>query len=151
MIAIEPFTTELYEEVLPLLQAHWREVALYQDRIQLEVDVAFYLKLQALGSLTCFTVRDEGRLVGYCVFMSAHHPHYASLFVVRNDVIYMDPEYRGMESMRLIRFCERHFKGSVPPRTQMMMTWHAKLSNHFKDLLEHLGYTVNEVLLGKLL
>ena len=61
--ACEPLTPELLGEMLPLLDAHWREVGHFQD-IPLEVDEEAYLNAQASGALRCFTARSGMTVYG---------------------------------------------------------------------------------------
>lgn len=149
-VQVEMFSRSLYAEALPLLYQHWEEVALYRDTVSLEVDLDFYARLVALDRLLCITVRTGGELVGYAAFFIAPHPHYMSLMTAKNDVIFVNRENRARHALRLIRESERAIRERLKGKKGIIV-WHAKLSNDFKPLLERLGYTVNEVTLGKLL
>jgi GNAT superfamily N-acetyltransferase len=60
---------ELWDEITPLLQQHWLEIAHYQD-IPLNPDREGYLKCEEAGVLRCFTARASamwrGRLATVC-------------------------------------------------------------------------------------
>lgn len=146
---VEPFSKELLHEAMPLLQAHWKEVAMYRESIPLNIDVGFYESLARQGKLICLTARDT-QLVGYACFMITGSPHYLGTTFIRNDVIYLDPEHRGITSLRFVRECERVCQ-ERPRSGPTLITWHSKLSNDFGQLLTHLGYDVMEQLHGKLL
>ncbi len=55
--AKEPLTDALWDEAMPLLQAHWKEVAAFQD-IPLNPDRALYAASEEAGILRVFTARD---------------------------------------------------------------------------------------------
>lgn len=86
---------EIYPEAEPLLQRHWKEIALYKD-IPLNVRVAQYEAAESIGVLRCFGARIEGVLVGYAVFIVDYPMHYADSLQARQDVLFLVPEYRGL-------------------------------------------------------
>lgn len=55
--AREPLTDALWDEAYPLLEAHWREVAHFQD-IPLEPDVARYRANEQAGVIRFYTARE---------------------------------------------------------------------------------------------
>ena len=91
--AVEPYGA-LTEEIKPLLQEHWREIAVDRDTIPLHVNVEQYRHLAACGSLVLITARDSVRLVGYIAAIMSNHLHYASTLHAIIDVFWLEPEYR---------------------------------------------------------
>lgn len=77
-----------------LLAMHWREIAHYDD-IPLDVDWAKYEAHERADTLRLFTIRVNGVLIGYVNFFLAFHLHYATSFQAHQDVLYLDPRWRG--------------------------------------------------------
>lgn len=149
-IRIEPatFTRELGEEAMPLLRAHWKEIATYQDEIPLDVDWGFYERMRDQGKLFCITARVGHELVGYSVFLILRTPHYLSTVFALNDVIFVREDMRNSRlGLALIRASEREAKHMGARK----LTWHCKVSNDVAQLLRRLGYRCDEVIMGKLL
>jgi L-amino acid N-acyltransferase YncA len=104
-IVREAFTRALYEEALPLLTLHWREIAHFQD-IPLDPDVERYITIESNDALRVFTARLDGKLVGYACFLLAPHSHYKGSLQAVQDVLYVDPACRcSTIGLRLIRHC----------------------------------------------
>lgn len=105
MIARELFR-DVFDEALPLLRAHWAEIASFLD-IPLDVDVPRYLAMEESGNLRVFTVREAGKLVGYAVFVVARNAHYAGSLQAVQDVLYIERSARGaLHGLRLLRHCD---------------------------------------------
>ena len=137
--------SDLWEEALPLLQKHWREIAHYQD-IELKPDVETYAKLEAAGQLRCYTARDCGRLIGYVVFFVRPNPHYMESLQAVQDVLFLAAEFRkGTTGLRLIRYAEQKLKAEAV----QVIYHHAKRTTRFGQLLEHLGYELVDEIYAK--
>ena len=92
-------------EAMPLIEAHWQEIALHQDTIQLNPNWPQYFRLEEEGKLHVYTAREDDKLVGYFVMIVVPHLHYSDHSFAHNDVIYVDPAYRkGFTAWRLIKF-----------------------------------------------
>jgi acyl carrier protein len=85
-------------------RAHWREVAVDREAIPLAVDWARYEELERLGLFYALCMRDAlgGELVGYNAFFVTPHLHYMTTKFAVNDVVYVRPEHRGIEGIRLL-------------------------------------------------
>ncbi len=84
------------------MRRHWKELALYQNRIELEPDFDFYLSAELKGNFVLITARCDKLLVGYIGQLVARHPHYVSTIWARNDLFWLDPAYReGMTGVKL--------------------------------------------------
>jgi hypothetical protein len=98
------------DEIKPLLDAHYAEIAHYQD---IPVNVAYekYLAVEALGRLRIYTVRSRGELVGYAIFTLAPSLHYSGSLQAMQDVLYLHPWYRkGRVGMRFIEWCDSQLR-----------------------------------------
>lgn len=143
----EPFSEQLLAEMLPLLEAHWHEVAHYPD-IPLEVDTAAYLAAQANGALRLYTVRENDAaelLRGYAVFFVRGNVHYASSIQASQDVIYVSPAARGSTGARLIRFAEQELRDDGV----QAVYHHVKTAHNWGKLLERMGYEAVDVIYAK--
>ena len=113
--ACEGLSPHLLEEALPLLRAHWAEVAHYLD-IPLEIDTDMYLGASVAGLVRCYTARADGEsrwwlrqdgcedrrcsaangeLLGYAVFFVRPNLHYKQSKQAVQDVVYLHPSVRG--------------------------------------------------------
>lgn len=163
--ARESLTDDLWAEAMPLLEAHWREVAHFQD-IPLNVDRAVYDASDAAGAVRVFTARETstvidrvpfrsiadsangkppehsrtlrrpGDLVGYALFFVRPHPHYAGSLQAAQDVIYLDPSCRGGNGIRFMRFCEEQ----LAAEGVQVVSQHLKIAHGHTRTMEILGY-----------
>lgn len=121
------------EEMKPLLAEHYKEVAVYQDKIEFNPDYERYLDMNVLGFVRVFTIRDEGKLVGYSLYLLNPNIHYKDHLYAVNDVIYVDPEYRGSTAAyRLMKLSEKTLKAAGVS----VMTIHMKTYLPFERLCQ---------------
>ncbi len=98
--SVEQLTDGLWDELAPLLEAHWHEIAHYDD-IALKPDRAKYDQIQAGGTMRIYTARttvpakDRGRLIGYMACFVNRSLHYADHTFATQDVLFVDPLHRG--------------------------------------------------------
>jgi GNAT superfamily N-acetyltransferase len=79
----------------PMLPKHYEELATYKE-VPLEVHWPHYERAESNGVLRIYTARDDGVLIGYALFVCVwKHPHYRSISIASNDVIWIDPNHRG--------------------------------------------------------
>ena len=149
MITVERETyDQIINDILPLLEQHWKEVANYQDEIKLEPNLEKYQKAEQAGGLVILAARENGTLIGYSVFFTFKHPHYDSCLVASNDILFVVAAKRNTGAgLKLIRKSESILTKLGVRR----ITWHCKPKNDFRALLERMGYEVEETILGKLL
>lgn len=134
----------LWPELEPLLEAHWREVAHYQD-IGLEPDKDAYAEHEQAGALRCFTARDAGRLVGYAFFFVRPNMHYRGSLQAWQDVLFLHPDYRGRAGVTLIRVAETRLRAEGV----QVVYHHAKRTNRVGELLGRLGYELVDEIYAK--
>jgi GNAT superfamily N-acetyltransferase len=95
-------------ECQSLIEMHWDEIALNQEKIKLNPDWEAYHNLEVQDKLKIFTAREDGLLVGYFVVIVATNIHYKDHLFASNDIIYLHPDYRkGMTGVKLIKFAEK--------------------------------------------
>lgn len=115
--AAERLSESLWTELMPLLQAHWHEVAHYDD-IPLDPDRERYEQMDAMGTLKVYTARteapspDRGRLIGYLACFVARSLHYKSSIFATQDVLFVHPDHRGSRTgVGLIAFAHSQLRG----------------------------------------
>ena len=143
---------ECREDILPLLHAHWTEVALYRDKIELAPDFARYQAAEDAGTLFVVTARDGGTLIGYAVFFVSQNLHYKHSIVAMNDVVFVARARRGIIGARLIQNAERlvcEFVRQRSPGSVFRVMWHIKTQQDWSPLLERMGYGREEVVMGR--
>ena len=131
-----------------LIRMHYDEIALHKEVIPLDPDWNRYDLLDAVGDLVCITARDDGKMIGYSVFILTNHLHYKSTRMASNDVLFLHPDYRkGRIGIRLIEHSERHLRTLDVKK----IVWHIKRANDFTPILHRMGYLDEEVIVGKIL
>ena len=142
--AEEPITLELLEEVKPLLEKHWEEIAHYKD-IPLDPDYDMYLKGQQVGMIHAYVARDgDGKVIGYAVYVVRPNIHYKKCLTATEDIIYIDPERRGV-GLFLIKWCDEQLK----LLGVQMVTHHIKFAHDWSKALMRLGYEKTDMQLCK--
>jgi len=134
----------------PLWVQHWREVAIHQAEVPLEVDLEGYAALDALGKLLLVTVRADGALVGYWKGLVVGHLHYRSTLHGIMDIVYLLPAYRqGFTAWRLFQAVE----AEAQRRGVVRLTAGTKIHDglDLSRLYERLGYAWTEKHFSKLL
>ncbi len=128
---------EVFDEALPLVLAHYQEIATWHD-IPLDPDLAAYAEVERAGMLRTYCARNAyGQLVGYAVFLVRHNLHYRQSKQALQDVLYLDPAYRGRAlGLRFIRWCDEQ----LAAEGVQVVYQHVKRAHDFGPLLERLGY-----------
>jgi GNAT superfamily N-acetyltransferase len=129
------------EEIKPLLEKHWEEIALNKDAIKLNPDWEAYAKMDAAGQVRIFTARDNGELVGYFVVFVSTSLHYKDHKFANNDIIFLKKEYRkGLLGAKLIKFAVSHLKDE----NVSLLNINTKVHQPFDGLMERLGFNLIE-------
>lgn len=87
------------EEMKPLFDPHWKEIALDQARVPLNPNYPEYLKREAEGTVLCVVLREAGRIVGYFVGFIAPALHYQACLTLTMDIYWVHPDYRAQDSL----------------------------------------------------
>lgn len=137
---------DCYHEAAPLLEAHWREIAHYQD-IMLEPDEHRYIDLEISGKLRIYTARVAGELVGYAAFFVAPNMHYKSSVQAVQDVIFLAPRHRNSRiGLKLLSFSEDRLRAEgVQAVHHHVKTAHPALGR----ILGRMGYKPVDVIYSK--
>lgn len=132
---------DLWDEIIPLLKEHWREIAFYQD-LPLDPDVDAYNAMEEAGGLRCYTLRMCGELIGYAIYFVRRSLHYKSSLQASQDVLFILPQYRNSRyGLRLIEFADNELR----EEGVQVVYQHVKVTKSIHDfgpLLARIGYTV---------
>lgn len=140
----EQFRADLWREATPLLIAHWREIAHFQD-IQLDPDLTLYHAAQEAGMVRCYTARDAGVLVGYAIFFVRTNPHYRRSLQATQDVLFLDPSRRGLTGARFIQWCDEQLQAEGV----QAVYHHVKAEHNFGSMLERMGYELVDLIYAR--
>lgn len=92
MIFARETAANTIDEALPLMRAHWDEVA--YDAKPFDPFVAGYLALDAAGAMRLYTARVDGKLVGYVCFTVAPCMNHQTEIHAHEAGTYLAPEAR---------------------------------------------------------
>jgi GNAT superfamily N-acetyltransferase len=137
--------SDIVEELKPLLERHWEEIAHFKD-VPLAPNWAAYDRAEKSGSLRVYTARKDGALIGYGVFFIGNM-HYSTTKIATQDVLFLLPEHRqGGVGYRLIRFCDEQLNAEGAK----VVYHHVKHAIcDFGPLLERMGYVAVDTIYGR--
>lgn len=139
---------QFFPDAKQVFPAHWRELALYQNEIPIDIDEAKYTQLDAVDILLILTARKGGRLIGYYLWFLMPHLHYRSTGPMGlTDMYFVLPEYRRGIGVRLFKASETELKkrGVVKAITS------CKLHEDHSNLFKALGWELTDLTWCKLL
>jgi GNAT superfamily N-acetyltransferase len=138
---------QFYPDAKQIMPAHWRELAMDQDKIQLALDEPKYADMDRNGILHILAVRDDGHLVGYYLAFIFPHFHYSQAGLMAfTDIYYVKPEYRvGPIGARLFIEAEKTLKARGVTKAYNSCKIH---QNHSR-LFEHLGWVPTDICFTK--
>lgn len=123
------------EEVKPLLERHWEELALNKDKVPLSPQYDVYIQRDALGQIMLVTLREAGELVGYFVGFVSPGLHYSTCLTLIMDIFWLAPEHRGkMGGLKLFKAVEREAKRRGVQRMFVGSKVHKDASKLFEAL-----------------
>jgi GNAT superfamily N-acetyltransferase len=141
MIYQQEFLVQVKDDIRPLLEEHWHEIALNKDKIKLNPDWEMYEHLEDQGHLKIFTAREEDKLAGYFVVVTSYSLHYKDHVFATNDVLFLHPDYRkGRTGIKLIQFAEKCLKQDGVS----VLFVNTKVHKPFDILMEFLGFNLIE-------
>jgi len=139
---------DVINEIKPLLDLHYEEIALNKDVIKLNPDYDQYKIMSMRGMIKIVTARDNGDLIGYCICLVKPHIHYKDSLTALNDIFYIKKEYRlGMTGVKLFKETEKIMNRYGVQRIIM----NVKRSNDIGAIFERLGYTESERVYTKII
>lgn len=130
--------SDILEELKPLLIEHWEELANNKDVRPLDPDYPMYLAMNDMDILRIFTVRDDGKLIGYSIWIIANNLHYKTWKYAVSDIYYLDPDVRGTGTSFLFFFKIEDWLKSLGVKS---ITVQDKLNHSHSIFFNKLGYT----------
>jgi hypothetical protein len=98
-------------ELKPLFLVHHAELALFQNRMPLDMDYPEYVRREREGSLFLCTVRRNVRIAAYYCAQVRPGFHYKSTLTGTMDIAYVVPEERNRGlALPLFRHTERELQ-----------------------------------------
>ena len=139
---------DVIDEIKPLLDRHYEEIALDKDVIKLNPDYSAYKSMNMRGVIKIVTARQGDELIGYCICVVKPHLHYKDSLTAHNDIFYIKPEYRqGLTGVKLFKETEKIMNEYGVQRIIM----NVKRSNDIGAIFERLGYTESERVYTKII
>lgn len=131
--------TDTLEEMKPLFEAHYHELALNQDRVPLDPQYGVYLARDAAGEVLLTTLRKDGALIAYFVGFVAPGLHYKTCLTCTMDIFLLHPDYRDGSpgpAIKLFRAVEKE------ARRRGVQRWFvgSKVHRDASRLFEYLGF-----------
>jgi hypothetical protein len=135
------------DELRPLLEVHYRELAMHQDKVPLAPQFDIYIAHERAGQLIFQTIRDDGELVGYFVGFVSPGLHYSETLTCRMDIFFIAPRCRGegMAGLKLFRGVEKEL------RNRGVQHWFVgcKIAADVAPLFRRLGFAPIETYYSK--
>lgn len=151
-ITVEPFTSKLAEEIVPLGQEAWNECSEIkkdtcayhgQRGLEIDPDIEQYLCMADTGCLTAATLRDdEGVLCGYALMIMYHSLHLKRELCGNVDTFYVRPAHR-LFMPRLMSFIEDEFRS----RGVSIVGWPVTRAGKLFEILKARGYIADDVVM----
>lgn len=139
---------DVIDQIKPLLDDHYNEIALDKDAIKLNPDYGIYKSLCDSGTMRIITARDDAKLIGYCVCIIKYHLHYKDSLTAFNDIFYIAKEYRkGLTGVKLFIKTEEILKKYGVQRVAM----NTKLHHDVGAIFDRLGYRETERVFTKMI
>lgn len=151
-IAIEPFTRELADEIIPLGQQSWDECseikkdtcAFHGQRgLPIDPDIDQFLYLAAHHFLIAMTLRDEDRILrGYALLILYRSLHLKTELCGNVDTFYVQRDYRSS----MWRFMSK-IEGTLRERGVSIIGWPVTRTGKLYEILERRGYIADDVVM----
>jgi hypothetical protein len=135
IFARESTSPQLFEEMMPLIQSHYLEIARFQD-IPLDPNFELYMKLDSAGALRVFTARsEEGLLLGYGCFLVHSHLHFKNSLQAFHDLLFIEKAARGHGGL-FIKYCD----DQLTLEGVKVISYGVSIQNDWGAILKRRGY-----------
>lgn len=151
-IAIETFTRELAEEIVPLGQESWdecseikKDTCAYhgQRGLAIDPDIDQFLYLQEHQSLVAMTLRDDDQVLhGYALLILYKSLHLKTEICGNVDTFYVQPEYRTS----MPRFMSK-LEETLREKGVSIVGWPVTRTGKLYEILQRRGYIADDVVM----
>jgi hypothetical protein len=87
------------EELKPLFDPHWQELALNQDKVPLDPQYEVYLQREAVGQVLCVVLRESGKIIAYFIGFVMPGLHNRTCLTMQMDIFWLHPDHRDGDSL----------------------------------------------------
>lgn len=130
--------SKVVDEVVRHWPAHWNEIGVDRDKLDLAPDWDQLFSLEKINALHLVTARHEGELVGYFMFVLSPHLQHRSTLHATSVLYYLDPKWRkGFTAVMFFRFASESLKERGVSRVIVDVPVESDKSR----LFERLGFT----------
>ena len=133
-----------------LFQAHYDELSLDKDKVQMGLHCQRYLDMERQGMLHIVTIRlGDGKVVGYYIAMILPHMHYKDAgLMAYTDMYFIHPDYRvGGVGAKLMVFVEETLRRRGVVKAYIT----TKLKLDLSSMFEALGWKATDKVFTKFL
>ncbi|QTO46315.1 hypothetical protein [Burkholderia latens] len=151
-VAVERFTRELAEEIIPLGQQSWdecseikKDTCAYhgQRGLAIDPDIEQLLYLYAHHSLIAMTLRDDGDVLrGYALLILYRSLHLKTELCGNVDTFYVQPDHRRS----MPRFMSA-IESELRERGVSIIGWPVTRTGKLYEILQHRGYIADDVVM----
>ena len=135
-------------EIEPLLEEHWKEIALNKEIIKLNPYWRAYAELDSINALRIYTARKEGKLMGYFVILVSRSLHYKDHLFANNDIVFLRKSARrGLTGLKLVKFAVESLQAEGVTKLHV----NTKTHQPFDPIMERLGFEEIETVFSKVL
>lgn len=143
--AREKAEPRLFDEIGPLLQKHYSEIARFQD-IPLDPDFNRYALMEQADLSRTFTARWNGELVGYAVFYVGPAIQYKSSIQATEDLMFLRPDLRqGRHGLDFLKWID----AALEAEGVDVIYHHVNTDHDYGPILKRMGYETVNVIYGK--
>ena len=151
-IAIENFSRELADEIVPLGQQSWdecseikKDTCAYhgQRGLSIDPDIDQYLYLADHQSLIAMTLRDDGGILrGYALLILYRSLHLKTELCGNVDTFYVQPEHR----FSMARFMSQ-IEETLRQKGVSIIGWPVTMTGKLYEILQRRGYIADDVVM----
>lgn len=151
-IAIEPFTRELADEIIPLGQQSWdecseikKDTCAYhgQRGLQIDPDIDQLLYFAGNQALIAMTLRDDSCILrGYALLILYKSLHIKTELCGNVDTFYVQPEHR----FSMPRFMSK-IEDTFREKGVSIVGWPVTRTGRLYEILQRRGYIADDVVM----
>ena len=139
--AVEKLFPDLIHEFVPYVSDQYEELSNVKGQIPLDLDIDQFRLLEESGILRMITARNEGKLIGYVVWLIFPHLHFKGVSHAMADLYHVAKSERGKGTGRaMFEYAINYCKGSGVRRILMG----EKIAHPHSKLLESFGFEMTE-------
>lgn len=140
--------SDIRDEIWPLWQLHYDEIAEDKERVPLDPDWQKYERLDLCGNLLIITARRDDELIGYVFTFIDTHLHYRTTIFGQFDLYYLRPDARGgRTALRMFQAVEQR----LAEMGAVKVFGNTKLAHDHSRLFRAMGWREAERLFVKAL